>query len=249
MIDRKVSKDYSGGTILFGLGLATGVLTGLAIARMRSTPQRLPRLEVWQRALAETKGQVKAALLAAKVQTRYDELYVRRPRFAQRALRMHLETSILPGLALYQILRQEEGTEEEALAELDWLFAAWAQQAPKRKLLKLMERLPDPFAILRIGNRLAMRDFPPEGWTFEWLEDSSRCVAYNIYECFYLNVLTAYGAPELTAHFCRLDDLLFGDLQGISWERTKTLGRGDDCCDFRFCSMALPQGELEKHKR
>jgi hypothetical protein len=61
-----------------------------------------------------------------------------------------------------------------------------------------------------------------------------------IYECFYLNMLTAYGVPELTSHFCRLDDLLFGEFQGISWERTKTLGRGDDCCDFRFCSRALP---------
>ena len=31
-----------------------------------------------------------------------------------------------------------------------------------------------------------------------------------------------------------IDDLLFGDLPGIAWERTKTLGRGDDRCDFRF---------------
>jgi hypothetical protein len=207
---------------------------------MRSTSHRLARLEVWQRALAETRGEVKAALLVAKVQARYDDLYASRPRFGHRSLRMHLETSILPGLALYHVLHQEEGTEEAALAELDRLFAAWVQQSPRRKLMKLMERLPDPFAILRIGNHLAMRGFPPEGWTFEWLENSSRCVAYNIYACFYLNVLTAYGAPELTSHFCRLDDLLFGDLRGMSWERTKTLGRGDDCCDFRFCRLVLP---------
>ena len=48
-------------------------------------------------------------------------------------------------------------------------------------------------------------------------------------------MLTAAGAPELTAHLCAIDDLLYGDLRGISWERTKTLGRGDDRCDFRFC--------------
>jgi len=239
MVDRKVGKDYQGGAILFGLGLVTGVLTAHAIARMRSAPQRLPRLEVWQRAFAEAKGEVKAAFLAAEVRTQYDELYARRPRFAQRALRMHLETRILPGLALYQILRQEEDTEEAALIELDRLFVAGVQQAPGRKLVKLLECLPDPFPILRIVNRLALRAFPPEGWTFEWLEDSSRCVAYTFSECFYVNVLTAYGAPELTAHFCQMDDLLYGDLRGISWERTKTLGRGDDCCNFRFCSTAV----------
>jgi hypothetical protein len=32
-----------------------------------------------------------------------------------------------------------------------------------------------------------------------------------------------------------VDDLLFGDLPGISWERTQTLARGDDRCNFRFC--------------
>ena len=52
-----------------------------------------------------------------------------------------------------------------------------------------------------------------------------------------MNVLTACGAPELTAHLCAIDDLLYGDLPGISWERTKTLGRGDDRCDFRFCRV------------
>jgi len=246
MADRGTVAGHRDKAILFGLGSTAGVLGGLAIAHRRSAPRRLPRLEVWQRALAETRGEVKAALLAAKVRARYDELYAGRPRFAQRALRMHLETSILPGLALYQILRDEEGSEEAALARLDPLFAAWVQQASRPKLFRLMGRLPDPFPILRVGNRLAMRAFPPEGWTFEWLEDSSRCVAYNIYECFYLNVLTAYGAPELTAQFCRQDDLLWGNLPGFSWERTKTLDRGDDCCDFRFCRTARPRGESEK---
>lgn len=244
MTDRR-GWDNNRRAVLFGLGLATGALASLAYARMRPAAQRLPRLEVWQRALAEREGEVKAAFLAAEVRARYDELYASRPHFAQRALRMHIETSILPGLALYQILRQKEGTEEAALVELDRLFAAWVEQAPRRRPLKLMEHLPNAFAILRIGNRLALREFPPEGWTIEWLEDSSQCVAYDITQCFYLNVLTVYGAPELTAHFCRLDDLLYGELRGISWERTKTLGRGDDRCNFRFCPTGA-SGAAEK---
>jgi hypothetical protein len=103
-----------------------------------------------------------------------------------------------------------------------------------------------PFAILRIVNRWAMKQrYPPEGWRFEWVEDSDQCIAYDARECFYLNVLTAYGAPELLAHFCAVDDLLFGDLPGIAWGRTKTLGRGDDRCNFRFCRTSA-SGALEK---
>lgn len=52
--------------------------------------------------------------------------------------------------------------------------------------------------------------------------------------CFYLNVLTNYGARELTAHFCHGDDYMFGRIPAIAWKRTMTLGRGDPVCNFRF---------------
>lgn len=247
MDNRKVAKGHQDEAILMGLGVAAGLLGGIAIARRR--PRPLPQFDAWQRALVETHGELKGTLLAARVGARYETLYAARPRFAQPALRTHLETNILPGLALYQVSREEEGSEEAALAGVDRLFEAWSRLSSEHKMLKLAEGLPNPFSLLRIGNRLVMKQFPPQGWTIEWLEDSSRCVAYNIYGCFYLNVLTHYGAPELTAHFCRLDDLLFGDVRGISWERTKTLGRGDDCCDFRFRPATVAQGEQETNSR
>jgi len=74
-----------------------------------------------------------------------------------------------------------------------------------------------------------------QGWDIELVENSQCSFAFNVHRCFYLDVLTAYGAPELTALYCRLDDLLYATWSpSIRWERTKTLGRGDDCCDFRY---------------
>lgn len=221
---------------VFLAGLAAGAIGGLLVGRLAARPRRMLLLDISQRVLAETRGEVRAALLAARVQARYNELYAHRPHFHLPALRRHLETNILPGLALYQTLREENDDQEAVMAEIDQLFTAWLEHSDQRKLMQIMERLPDPFAILRIGNRLVLKtSFPPEGWRFEWLEDSDHCIAYDIRECFYLNVLTAYGAPELTAHYCQSDDLLYGNLPGISWGRTKTLGRGDDRCNFRFC--------------
>ena len=125
------------------------------------------------------------------------------------------------------------------MAEIDRILVASVEQSGRRKLVQIMGRLPDPFSILRIANRWAMkRVYPPEGWRFEWVEDSDQCIAYDARECFYVNILTAYGAPELLPHLCAIDDMLFGDLPGVSWERTKTLGRGDDRCNFRFCRVA-----------
>jgi hypothetical protein len=233
-------ENQGNGIIRFGLGLAAGMLGGFALQRLLAKPRRMLKFEIWQQAMAETRGEVEAAFLAARVEARYEELLARRPRFAHPALREHLETGILPGLALYQALRQETGDSKAALAELDHLFKVWEQHSTMHKQLQLLSYLPNPFAVLRVANRLVLKNsFPPEGWTIEWLEDNNNCVAFNIHDCFYTKVLTAYGAPELTAHFCRSDDLRYGNLPGISWKRTQTIGRGDPFCNFRFCRETI----------
>ena len=224
-------------TSLFEPGLVIGALAGFIVGRRLSAPRRMPHLDAWQRALAEERGEVAAAMLAARVQARYDELYANRPRFDQRALRVHLEHNILPGLALYQVLREENNDREAALAETERLFeAAFGRLGG---LMSLIGHLPQPFAAFRRGAHLIIRlGFPPQGWETEIVEDSDRCFAYNVYRCFYLDVLTAYGAPELTALYCKMDDLVYESLpSSITWERAKTLGRGDDYCDFRWCRV------------
>jgi hypothetical protein len=233
---------------VFLAGLAAGAIGGLVVGqRLATRPRRMPYLDVGWQVLAETRSEVKTALLAARVQACYDELYAHRPRFHHPALRRHLEEGVLPSLALYQTLREENDDQEAALAEIDRILAALVERSGRRRLVQLMGRLPDPFAILRIANRWAMkRVYPPEGWRFEWVEDSEQCIAYDARECFYLNVLRAYGVPELTAHLCVIDDLLFGDLPGIFWGRTKTLSRGDDRCNFRFCRVTATNASREQ---
>jgi hypothetical protein len=46
--------------------------------------------------------------------------------------------------------------------------------------------------------------------------------------------LKKYGAPELLPLFCELDDLVYGGIPNIRWDRTKTIGRGGGVCDFCF---------------
>jgi hypothetical protein len=224
---------------IFLTGITVGAVGGLLVGqRLASRQHRMPFMNIGQQVLAETRGAVKAALLAARVQARYNALYTSRPRFHHPALQQHFEVGILPGLALYQTLRAENDDQEAALAEFDRILTALVERSGRRKIVQIMGRLPDPFAIFRIMNRWTMeRLYPPEGWCFEWQEDSDQCIAYDARECFYLNVLTEYDAPEMLSHFCAVDDLLFDDFPGVSWERTMTLGGGDDRCDFRFCRV------------
>ena len=42
-----------------------------------------------------------------------------------------------------------------------------------------------------------------------------------------------YNCPELCRCFCDSDDITYDGMHPkLYWHRTKTLGRGDDCCDF-----------------
>jgi hypothetical protein len=225
------------------LALAGVAVAGLVVARRLSAPQQMPHLALWQRALGEKRGEAEAAQLVARAESRYDELYARRPHLPSRALRFHLQRGILPGLALYQAMLESGLDRQAALAEIESLPIS--ALAGLRRLLPLLGRLPDPFAVFRRVESWGMRfGLPVEGWDFEPLEDSEDCVAFNIRRCFYLDTLSSYGAPELTPVYCAQDDVLFALLPpSITWERTMTLGRGHDRCDFRWC-RAVPQGTI-----
>ncbi len=216
---------------MLGLGFAAGIISGILIGRRLAAPQPMPHLANLQRSLAERYGDRAAAALAARVQARYRALLAESPHPAHKALRWHLATNILPGLALYQVLR-EAHDQETALAEVD---AAFASEGGHDWRMVLLARLPDPFPVLRLSARQTMSLYPPEGWDMETVEDSNQCYGFNMHRCFYRDTLTAYGAPELTALFCAIDDRLFAQLPpSILWERTKTIGRGDALCDFRY---------------
>ena len=51
--------------------------------------------------------------------------------------------------------------------------------------------------------------------------------------CPYFETCKRYGCPEITRCFCDGDDAGYGNLSPkLIWGRTKTIGRGGDCCDF-----------------
>lgn len=201
---------------------------------MTQTTVELPHATLFERALAADLGGAKAAEIVQAAATRYIELYAERTRHGNRALRRHLEESLLPGIALYQALLADPDTQHEALPLFEAVLEAWGLS--RRKSLEFVGRLPIFYWLMRATVKMMTeRDYPPEGWDIEWLEVSRDEIRFDISRCFYMDVLAEYGAPELARAYCRVDDLIYDGISPYaSWERTRTLGRGDDCCDFRF---------------
>ncbi len=51
-------------------------------------------------------------------------------------------------------------------------------------------------------------------------------------KCPYHDTCVAYDCPELCRCYCDSDDVCYANMYPkLYWHRTKTLGRGDDCCD------------------
>ena len=75
--------------------------------------------------------------------------------------------------------------------------------------------------------------FPSPAWETVFVTDNNNTLAFNIYECFYLDILRYYHAPELTPVFCKADDIMMESLpKEIRWARTNTMGQGADYCNF-----------------
>jgi len=195
-------------------------------------------LPAWQKALAESRGAEKAQQLTAAVRREYAALLAGTALPQVPALRTHLKGNILPGLALYRVLLQEHGGDKAAaLAEVDRVFRPWVLARSRIRLAPL-HIFPAPFRLFRLVLGPFMKQFPREGWDFTPVENSGRRVAFNATRCYYLKTLTDLGAPELTASFCKTDDVMAECFPpSICFVREHTLGRGDEVCDFQYCRV------------
>ncbi len=60
------------------------------------------------------------------------------------------------------------------------------------------------------------------------------CFRMDITQCPYHTYLTEAGCPELNVLFCENDVHSYGNLPGLKFTRTKTIGAGDGLCDFKM---------------
>jgi LPXTG-motif cell wall-anchored protein len=225
------TKNYS--LILLGIASALGI-----VWLVRRRREEAADMKAWRQVLMRWHGAEKAGQLTEAVRQQRTVLIAEAAVPDNQALRVHLKENILPGLALYQVLLQEcDGDQTAALAEVDEAFRA--ETLPKyRLLLTPLKVLPAPFRLFKFVFPQVMKQYPAEGWDIAYVENSDDKVAFNITRCFYLNTLTAYGAPELTAVFCKGDDMMAECFPpGIRFVRAHTLGRGDALCDFQYCRV------------
>ena len=138
--------------------------------------------------------------------------------------------TILPRIALYKALVGGRGPAEDAYEHMR-TYMLKIVAAQKHAATARMELVPGFYALysrafLRI---MATSDL----WESESFRGKDSFGA-DIRQCLWHTACVENGCGELCRLFCDVDDVTYGDLKKTGFSRTKTLGYGGDCCDFRF---------------
>ena len=159
----------------------------------------------------------------------WEELCVRYAHLPEK-MKQHTDGQMFRMAAVYMALK--EAYPEAALEMLE----AGVQREGKRiaKMLSCALHIPGmDYVFLRIFARMLDSSFNEDaGFLSTKHCISKEEVNFDINQCPYCKYLTEIGCPEIIRFSCEIDEWIYGNLPGLKFERTGTLGTGANRCDF-----------------
>ena len=147
--------------------------------------------------------------------------------------RMHAEGFVYPMCALYLAIAERCGR-DEAFS----IVSSFMRETALRKGAALRKALNVPGiqrVFMKVFGIMGAKLFGEKArFEQEMHACTSSYLRMDILSCPYLRHATAAGTPEIAPLFCANDEYVYGDLPGISFNRTGTLANGADRCDFEL---------------
>ncbi len=149
-------------------------------------------------------------------------------------IRNHMTGNMLPTIAMYLALKENETTMQKAYDETLVIVQIAANKAKEKN--SRLKKLPFTFQIFKLFCKyITSKQYPDEGWNIVWRRYDSNEIHVDFTSCIYLDTCVKYGCPEVCPVFCANDDTTFaGYSPKIIFERSSTLARGQHLCDFHF---------------
>ena len=151
---------------------------------------------------------------------------------ASKEKQYHLKRQILPGIAAYETL-QRVMPKEEALQTVHGYVERLARTSHKQ--LAALLHIPGLYRLVPDVFVKSTRSVfgPAAGFAPKELQTGNGVWRVDMMKCPYHDTCAEYGCPELCRCFCDSDDISYTGLHPkLIWERSMTLGRGNDRCDF-----------------
>ncbi len=135
---------------------------------------------------------------------------------------------ILPAIAVYEAMKKYMADPLTTFRKM-WLSGAYKGASFLRDKAK-----EDGFLEIFIKN-MTPKNCDAGAFLFDIVRQKKTETEYHVLRCPYVDLCNYYGCPEIVTVFCDSDDVSFGNISdNLKWERKKTIGRGDNLCDFKL---------------
>ena len=198
------------------------------------TPQNMVRLSRYADYFPTLENSVQK-----QIYDRIEELLEENREYCDKGNAKHM-AAIVTSIAMYETFQENGMTEEEAFRIVS--EEMWKSIHPE-KMQKMSTKswfLPFMKVIVPFG----FKKGSGKGWRYTWHkeEDPKDRFHFECNECLYSYMFSKYNVKKLGPMYCYADVINYGNFPTIDFRRSKTLCRGDDCCNFDFVVMGSDKG-------
>lgn len=145
----------------------------------------------------------------------------------------HLNATILPRAAMYHAMK-EKISEEETVRLLDETIKITGLKIGH--MLDKLTRFPgmDKF-FMSVFEKMVKKMFGPDnGFQQTFYDEKKGVLRFDINVCPYYEYSIENDCVPIAHTFCDSDVYCYGQMKKVKFERTGTIGRGADRCDFKL---------------
>ena len=151
-----------------------------------------------------------------------------------KAIKWHMDKNMLPTIAMYLAFKQFKITCERAYDYTSEILQIACKKAQRKNLF--LGKIPFGYSLFKLFCKsIITEQYPKEGWNTEWIKYNNEEIHIDFTSCIYMETTRIYNCIELCPLFCANDDITLAAYSpNIIFERSETIGRGQNKCDFHF---------------
>ena len=140
--------------------------------------------------------------------------------------------NLLTSLAIVQVLESKGMPRKEA--EQYTADAMYKFIEPQIKSMKKLASNGWFVRFLKLTMPMKFRNTLGYGWDVEFPKCGRDEFSMITHKCIFHQIFEKYGMPEMTAIFCKVDDILYSDLPRVDFLYSQQIGNGGTMCDYTF---------------
>ena len=140
--------------------------------------------------------------------------------------------NLLTSLAIVQVLESKGMPRKEA--EQYTADAMYKFIEPQIKSMKKLASNGWFVRFLKLTMPMKFRNTLGYGWDVEFPKCGRDEFSMITHKCIFHQIFEKYGMPEMTAIFCKVDDILYSDLPRADFLYSQQIGNGGTVCDYTF---------------